>query len=410
MRNVKITLKFALMLIPLFLMAIWLAVLIASHSQASAQTLVIFCVIAALDGLYGLFLLRYFSGGIKRIIEVTKRLSTGDYSISVCEKRASGDELGELGSALNGVAAHLRAYVGYIDETVEVIQAMTGGKMWVDLKQDFDGEFEKLKLCLFKFSDTINATLSDILNTVKQVDSGAFTIASSSQTLAQGASVQASSIEELSAAISEVSERTRHNAQDAEKAKALSSAAEEIMQGSASDIELVKKAMEEISLTSKDISKVIKAIDDIAFQTNILALNASVEAARAGSAGKGFAVVADEVRNLSQKSAEAAKSTAALIERSIGAVNKGAGLVSGTGTSFAEVAQKSAEVSRIVESICVQAQEQAFSISQLSTGVEQISSVVQINSATAQENAAYSEELSAKSESLKNAVLRFDLF
>jgi methyl-accepting chemotaxis protein len=410
MKNVKITSKFALMLVPLFLEAGWVAFLLVTSSIISSQTLIIFCIITALDGIYGLVLARHITGNLKYIPGISQKLADGNHSASVDKTRMSGDELGQLCKATESVAEHLRRYSSYISETVDVLQTMTNGRMWVDLKQDFDGEFEILKLSLFKFSDAINATLIDIFNSAKQVDVGANSISASAQILAQGASEQAGSIEELSASLEEVSERTRQNARDAEKAKALSSATEKIMHGSVSDMELVRQAMGEISAASKDISKVIKAIEDIAFQTNILALNAAVEAARAGTAGKGFAVVADEVRSLSQKSAEAAKNSTALIESSIGAVAKGSELVNNTSTGFAEIAEKSAEVSRIVETIFIQAQEQAAAITQLSAGVEQISSVVQINSATAEENAASSEELSGQAESLKNSVSRFELF
>jgi methyl-accepting chemotaxis protein len=181
------------------------------------------------------------------------------------------------------------------------------------------------------------------------------------------------------------------------------------MQTSVSDMKLASQAMNEISSTSKNIGKVIKTIDDIAFQTNILALNAAVEAARAGAAGKGFAVVADEVRNLSQKSAEAAKNTTALIESSIEAVEKGAQIMNRTSTGFSEVALKTADVVTLVDAISVQAQEQTSAISQISTGIEQVSSVVQMNSATSEESAAASEELSSQSVVLKSLVEKFTL-
>lgn len=166
------------------------------------------------------------------------------------------------------------------------------------------------------------------------------------------------------------------------------------MEGSVEAMNQVSSAMEEISETSRNISKVIKAIDDIAFQTNILALNAAVEAARAGNAGKGFAVVADEVRNLSQKSAEAARTLPRLSESSIVAVEKGGKLVGKANEDFIQVAEKSGAVNTIVGRLAVQFQQQALAANQISLGIEQVASVVQMNSATSEESAAASEELS----------------
>lgn len=379
-------------------------------SSRITTIVVVFCIITVLVGAFAFVLSRYIGSNIRYITGINKKLAQGDFSVTVDEKRMTKDELGQLCAATGSVVRRLRGYTGYISEVVEVLTAMANGKMWVSLKQDFDGEFEPLKMALFHFSDTINATLANIANTSKEVDNGANLIASSAQTLAQGASEQASSIEELSAAIAELTQHIKQNAESAEMAKALSEAAEKIMDGSVLDMGLARQAMDEISATSKDISKVIKAIDDIAFQTNILALNAAVEAARAGTAGKGFAVVADEVRNLSQKSAEAAKNTTALIESSIVAVEKGTGLVNKTSIGFSELAEKSAEVSRLIEKISFQAQEQSGTTSQISIGVEQVSSVVQLNSATAEENAAASEELSSQAGSLNKAVSHFELF
>ena len=287
---------------------------------------------------------------------------------------------------------------------------MAAGQMRINLKQEYLGEFAVIKQALQSISNSLNNTLTEIVETARQVDDGANVISSGAQTLAQGATEQASSIQELSASIAEVSRRVVQNAEDAEKAKLLTEEAQEIMQGSKGDMALARQAMEEIASTSKNISKVIKAIDDIAFQTNILALNAAVEAARAGEAGKGFAVVADEVRNLSQKSAEAAKSTSALIESSIEAVEKGTLLVNKTSEGFSQVAAKSEASGKLVEEIAVQAQEQAASISQIAIGIEQVSSVVQMNSATSEENAAASEQLSGQAGGLKKAVSRFELY
>lgn len=415
MKKPKIAVKLALIIVPLLLITIFSVTMLITHTSSIFNTnkatfIIVFGVIISAICAYSLVLVLSIIGDIKYITDINQRLSNGDFSVVVDKKRIKKDELGQLCQATDNVAMRLREYVGYISETAEVLTNMTNGNMWINLKQDFGGEFEILKLSLFKFSDTINATLSAIANTAAQVDAGANAISFSAQTIAQGASEQAASVEELSASILNISQHTKKNSDDAKEAKKLSSEAEEIMRGSITDMELARQAMDRISDTSDNISKVIKAIDDIAFQTNILALNAAVEAARAGAAGKGFAVVADEVRNLSQKSAEAAKSTAALIENSREAVEAGCGLVNKASGDFTEIAKKSAEVSKIVDTIYQQAQEQAVAISQFSVGVEQVSGVVQTSSATAEENAAASEELSRQADDLKNSVGRFTLF
>ena len=167
--------------------------------------------------------------------------------------------------------------------------------------------------------------------------------------------------------------------------------------------------MKEITEKAGEISKIIKTIDDIAFQTNILSLNASIEAARAGSAGKGFAVVADEVGNLAKKSQQAAQNTAKLIEDTIAAVDRGANYTNETAASLQKVSDSFAQINDIVSQISAASEEQNGSVQRISKGIDQISSVVQTNSATAEESAAASEELSSQAATLENLVDHFRL-
>jgi len=160
----------------------------------------------------------------------------------------------------------------------------------------------------------------------------------------------------------------------------------------------------ELNNHSGKISKIIKTIDEIAFQTNILALNAAVEAARAGEAGTGFAVVADEVRSLAQRSAQAAKDTAALIEESIAKTNDGVGKVDQVATAIRAITEESVKVKALVEEVAVGSQEQSRGIEQISKAVSQMERATQAAAATAEETAAAAEELSGQSEVLRNVV------
>lgn len=344
---------------------------------------------------------------LRKLNKATNELAKGNLDTEI--DIDSTDEVGQLALSMGLLTGRLKNYITYIDETSDLLEELGNGNLELTFKNSFEGEFAKIKQALIDTSELLNTTLSQINIAGEQVASGSDQVANGAQALSQGATEQASSIQELSATINEVSIQIIKTSENAAIAKELALVSSDATERSKIQMQQMIASMSEISETSAEIGKIIKAIEDIAFQTNILALNAAVEAARAGTAGKGFAVVADEVRNLAGKSAESAKITAALIERSIRAVEQGTIIVSETAKSLEEVVIGAEKSSEIIQLIATASEEEATSISQVNMGVEQIAAVVQTNSATAEESAAASEELSGQSQLLEQLIQKFKL-
>ena len=229
-------------------------------------------------------------------------------------------------------------------------------------------------------------------------------ITSTSQQLAEGASEQAASLEETSASLEEMASMTKRNAESSQQANELAKQARTAADKGVADMEAMSGAMEAIKASSDDIAKIIKTIDEIAFQTNILALNAAVEAARAGEAGMGFAVVADEVRNLAQRSAQAAKETAAKIEGAIAKTRQGVEINRKVTETLNEIVTKARQVDELAAEVAGASREQTQGIVQINVAVGQMDKVTQSNAASAEESAAAAQELNAQAEAMKNSV------
>ncbi len=256
----------------------------------------------------------------------------------------------------------------------------------------------------------VTLTLRHAVAELKQAAAGtaaaAQQISEASQALAQGSSEQAAALEETSASSEEINAITRKNSENSEQAAERMKASTRQIADANTRLEQMIVSMNEINASSDKISRIIKVIDEIAFQTNILALNAAVEAARAGEVGMGFAVVADEVRNLAQRSAQAARDTAGLIEESIGKSKDGKSKIDEVARAFRSITGSSGDVQTLVEEVRTASQEQSRGIQQISQALAQMDQLTQKNAASAEESAAAGEELASQSLTMKATVAR----
>ena len=253
-------------------------------------------------------------------------------------------------------------------------------------------------------SKPINKIVDDLLKGADQVAAASEQLSESSQQLAEGSSENAASIEETSSTLSQTSSMVQQNTENTREAAILSIDTKKSAEKENEEMADMLSAMEDIKKSSSEISKIIKVIDDIAFQTNILSLNAAVEAARAGEAGAGFAVVAEEVRNLAQRSAQAAKDTASMIETSVERAATGVTIAKKVADSLNEITGKVEKVHAIMDEINVASQEQAQGVGQINKAVSQMEQVTQSIASNAEESASASEELNAQAENMKEIV------
>ncbi len=350
---------------------------------------------------------RKISKPIKQCTERLELLAQGDLDtpIPVITEK---DETGRLYESTKTIVNSLSII---IPDLCDGLSDMAKGNfdLHSDVDEEYVGEYSKLASGMYDLLKKMSVTLSKISTVSSQVNNGAGQVSVGAQSLAQGSTEQASAIEQLAASIDDISGKISQTAEDSKGAKDANLEAQNAILSCNNQMEEMMIAMKNISEKSNEISNIIKVIDDIAFQTNILSLNAAVEAARAGAAGKGFAVVSDEVRTLATKSAQSAKDTALLIDETVKVVEDGNKIASNTLHSINLLRESAEKLDGFVNNIAVASEDQAVSVGEISIGISQISAVVQTNTATSEESAAASEELSSQAAMLRDLVGGFKI-
>lgn len=351
---------------------------------------------------------------VRNIVRPLRELNTaaghiaaGELDVSITSR--SRDEVGTLADSFRQTVDRLRTYMAYIGELSAVLGEIGDGNLAVELKQQYNGEFVRLKDAILRIERTLSEDLYQIRAAAGQVASGSEQVASGAVDLNEGSMKQGTSVEKLTDRTQEMLADVRENRERAQLANTVVVASGAGLEESGRQMENMLAAMGRISESAAAIAKIIQTIRGIAEQTNILALNAAIEAARAGEAGKGFAVVAGEVKELAAKSAEASSSVDGLVQNTLRSIEDGEHIAEITRHSIQETVEGAHKVEAMVEEIVASTQRQEADVAEVQENVREISNVTSQNTATAQQEAAISEELSTQADLLRDLVGKFTL-
>ena len=316
----------------------------------------------------------------------------------------TNDELGRLAKGINHISETMNNYVQDISQQ---LSSMASNNMDIEIKQKYIGDFIPIQTSIEQIAKSLNETLHRITVSADDVASGSVSVSDGAQILSKGALEQESAIDELAVSIESLSDDVKANADDAQKMSLIVKEVGENIKISNEEMEQLVNAMADIRTSSAGIEQILKTIGEIARQTNLLSLNASIEAARAGLAGKGFAVVADEIRNLAEKSGEALQQTSELIENSFESVKRGTNIADETAKSLLAVVEGAKEISGSVDKISIASQNQKRALDELIKSIDLIAEVVQSNTNAVQESVSTSEKLSEQSKLLHRLINKF---
>ena len=340
---------------------------------------------------------RSISRPVKRVTDRMVALSGGDLHTEVLPVD-TGDELEVMTQTLD---ATLESMNRYISDIQQVLTHVAGGDLRTDPQVDYKGDFVLIRASLCTITQSMNETLLGFRAAADRLTAMAEQLSGQSAQLHQASLEQNQSTEELVSEVAHVKERLADVTESSGQTRAQTEEITRRIQSANEQMSALSSAMDDISGNAQQITKIAKAIEDIAFQTNILSLNASVEAARAGAAGKGFAVVANEVKQLAAKSAEAAKSATNMVNNTKAIIQ--------TGGSLRAISDVSDQINTISDQLAAAVQGQETALAVMEERIAAISGIADRNLQNAGETELSSSSLAKEAESLQAQVRKFIL-
>lgn len=375
----------------------------AEYNKITADTIKLFVILTVVIGvivaLISFLALKKAFSPLAMIAEKSREVASG--VLDVTFNYDANDEVGEVCRTIE----HNNAFVkNYINDISYRLEGIAHGDFSRRSQPEYIGDYISIKTSLDMISDDLTEVFNGIETASADVSVGANEVSNGSTSLAETVSKQTELIQNIVSGIGSVSEKIDSNVSGTDDAREAAQQTASVVNIGSAKMDALIKAMDEISESTEEIKKIINTIEDISFQTNILSLNASIEAARAGASGKGFAVVADEVRNLASKSSKASEQTSELIERSVNAVQNGRTIADDTFKSLSKVVEQTEKIDKIIVSINEDSHKQRGLMSEINEKVTLVSNYVTSAAANAQESAASAEELNGQAASLRDII------
>ena len=367
-------------------------------------------VLATLAGLAVsiLMILRFarsISHPVRRVTDRMVALSDGDLHTEVLSLN-TGDELEVMTKTLE---ATLESVNRYISDIQQVLTHVAGGDLRTEPQVDYMGDFALIRGSLCTITASMNETLLGFRSAADRLTDMAEQLSGQSVQLHQASLEQNQSAEELVHEVSHVKDRLADVTESSGRTRSQTEEITRRVRSANEQMAALSSAMDNISDNAQQITKIAKDIEDIAFQTNILSLNASVEAARAGAAGKGFAVVANEVKRLATKSAEAAQSATEMVNNTKAIIQTGVELTADTAGSLRAISDVSGQITAISDQLAAAVQGQEKALAVMEERIAAISDIADRNLQNAGETERSSGSLAKEAEVLQSQVRKFTL-